>query len=360
MSQNFNPGADDTKREDVILQPCAEFESLLALSAGDELDPADQSRLSSHLATCTDCSEVLKREKEILALVAANHSEPDAALLASCRMELDDVLDRQEDRGWLSRVLGTALPSSWLSPRPAWSAAVLLVIGFTVGILAPRLISHQPARTPGDTSANNLPSPDLSGVNAQTDSIPTSIDLHTADVAGINVSPSSDEGPAHVEVQLKAQQPYTVSGTVDNEDVKNVLIGILAKGDRICPDIRLDAVECLRSRENDPDVRSALCRAVRTDHNAAVRLKALEALKSAEPEDQVRETLLDALVDDSNPGVRVEAINALRGMTTRGEANSDDDHMVSVLRDRMEKDPNTYIRLQSAAALGELGPRAKF
>jgi hypothetical protein len=34
--------------------------------------------------------------------------------------------------------------------------------------------------------------------------------------------------------------------------------------------------------------------------------------------------------------------------------------MVSVLRDRMQNDPNTYIRLQSAAALGELGPRAKF
>jgi HEAT repeats len=359
MNQNFNP-ADDTKRDE-LLQACAEFETLLTLAAaGDELEPADQSHLNSHLATCTACSEVLKREKEILALLATNHAEPDAALLASCRMDFEDALDREEDRGWLSRVFGTALPSSWLSPRPAWSAAVLLVIGFTVGILAPRLISHQPARAPANTSANNLSTPDTSNVNSPIEPLPTSIDLHTADVAGINVSPSSDEGPAHVEVQLRAQQPVMVQGTVDNDDVKNVLIGILAKGDRICPDIRLDAVECLRSRENDPDVRSALCRAVRTDHNAAVRLKALEALKSAQPEDQVRDTLLDALVDDSNPGVRVEAINALRGMTARGEANSDDDHMVSVLRERMEKDPNTYIRLQSAAALGELGPRAKF
>jgi len=46
-------------------------------------------------------------------------------------------------------------------------------------------------------------------------------------------------------------------------------------------------------------------------------------------------------------------------MAEKGDAPSDD-HMVSVLRDRMQNDPNTYIRLQSAAALGELGPRAKF
>jgi hypothetical protein len=34
--------------------------------------------------------------------------------------------------------------------------------------------------------------------------------------------------------------------------------------------------------------------------------------------------------------------------------------MRAVLRERMEKDPNAYIRLQSAAAIRDLGPRAKF
>ena len=66
------------------------------------------------------------------------------------------------------------------------------------------------------------------------------------------------------------------------------------------------------------------------------------------------QTLLDALVDDQNPGVRVQAINELREMAANGQVMSDD-HMVSVLRDRMEKDPNTYIRLQSAAAIRDLG-----
>jgi len=352
MTENFNPDADT--RSQGLAEPCEAWQPLLTLlAAGDELDPAEQSQLTAHLVTCRGCSEALTQEREIVALVAAHRSEPDATLLAACRAGLDDALDREEDRGWLRRTFGSLVPSSWLAPRPAWSAAMLLLIGFTVGILGPRLVRHPIAPpTPGGTPLASSP-------DAPIDRVPTSIDLHTADVAGINVLPSSGEGPAHVEVQLRAQQPVVVEGTVDNDDVKNVLVNILAKGDRICPDIRLDAVECLRSRENDPDVRSALCRAVRTDRNAAVRLKALEALKSAEPEDLVRQTLLEALVEDENPGVRVEAVNALRGMAAKGDALSDD-HTVSVLRDRMHNDPNTYIRLQSAAVLGELGPRAKF
>jgi len=86
-----------------------------------------------------------------------------------------------------------------------------------------------------------------------------------------------------------------------------------------------------------------------------LRLKALEALNGSEPQDIVRQTLLDALVDDQNPGVRVEAINELRDMASKGQVVSDD-HMISVLRDRSEKDPSTYIRLQSAAAIRDLGP----
>ena len=361
MNRDFNSNAgDDAMKTGATAAACADWQPLLTLAAGgQELDAADQSRLAAHLSACPACSESLEREKEILALIGANRLEPDASLLAECRAELEDALDREEDRSWLSRVFGSALPSSWLAPRPAWSAAMLILIGFTVGVVAPRLLRHPGGANPADNASQNVTSPVASNVSAPADSLPTGIDFHSADVAGINVVPSGGEGPARVEVQLNARQPVTVQGTVNDDDVKDALLGILAQGDRICPDIRLDAVDCLRSRGNDPDVRSALCRAVRKDRNAAVRLKALEALKGVDPGDMVRETLLDALVEDQNPGVRVEAINALRGMAAKEGAVSDD-RMVSVLRDRMQKDPNTYIRLQSAAALGELGPRAKF
>jgi len=353
--------------------PCPDWQPLLMLSAaGGELEDAEHDRLSAHLAQCPSCRESLEREKELLALLSENHAEPDAALLAGCRASLTDALDRQEESGWLRRALSALLPADWLAPRPAWSAAVLLLIGFSVGVLAPRLL-----RPPANLAALGNSNPQISATNDSdaTQSAPADssdpnpiaslaqspLDLRTADVAGIDVLPSDgvDDSP-RVELQLRAQQPVTLSGTVNNDDVKDVLLGVLRNGERFCPDVRLDAVDLLRARNNDPDVRAALCHTVRNDRNAAVRLKALEALDGAEPEDIVQQTLLDALVDDDNPGVRVEAINELRDLAASGHVSSDDVHMMSVLRERMRKDPNTYIRLQSAQVIRELGPREKF
>lgn len=344
------------QRDGDKIQPCSEFESLLILhAAGEELDRAEQSRLAQHLARCADCAAALEEEEKLLTLLSEHHSEPDAALLASCRVNLLDALDHLEERGWLRRTLGRLLPSGLLSPRPAWSAALLLIIGFSVGILGPRVLHHpQSPASPGlDATVTDT------GKNAPTTPALGTIDLHSADVAGINVFPAGTDSRPQVELQLRAQQPVTLQGTVDNDDVERVLLNVLRDNKRFDADVRLNAVELLRARNDDPEVRSVLCHAVHTDRNAAVRLKALEALDGAEPQGLVRQTLLDALVDDENPGVRVEAINALRQMAAEGKVTSDD-RILAVLRERVKNDPNTYIRLQSAAAIRDLGPREKF
>jgi hypothetical protein len=337
-------------------QSCSEFEPLLILhAAGEELDRAEQSKLARHLAHCADCAAALEEEEKLLALLSEHHSEPDATLLASCRVSLLDTLDHLEERGWLRRSLGTLLPSGLLSPRPAWSAALLLIIGFSVGILGPRVLRHpqSPASSSLDAAATDA------GKNVPTAPSLSTIDLHSADVAGINVFPAGADARPQVELQLRAQQPVTLQGTVDNDDVERVLLNVLRDNKRFDADVRLNAVELLRARNDDPEVRSVLCHAVHTDRNAAVRLKALEALDGAEPQGLVRQTLLDALVDDQNPGVRVEAINALRQMAAEGKVTADD-RMLAVLRERVKNDPNTYIRLQSAAVIRDLGPREKF
>ncbi|HKS80093.1 MAG TPA: HEAT repeat domain-containing protein [Candidatus Acidoferrales bacterium] len=343
-------------------RPCGSFEPLLMLyAAGDELDPAEHAEVTDHLLHCADCREVLECEKQFLSALAANRSMPDASLLASCRNGLMDALDRSED-AWLKRWVLRLAPVGWLSPRPAWSAGLLLLLGFSVGMFGPRLLTHE------STNASNLanapsaatkPSPAEASAEPAGNPNLGNIDLHTAEVAGINVLPATANQPPEAEIQLRAQQPVTLQGTVDDASVKRVLLNILRNNERFDADVRISAVELLRARNNDPDVRSVLCHAVHTDRNAAVRLKALEALNGAEPQDIVRQTLLDALVDDQNPGVRIEAINSLRDLAAKGQVESDD-HMIAVLRDRMEKDPSTYIRLQSAAAIRDLGPRQKF
>jgi HEAT repeats/Putative zinc-finger len=322
---------------------------LILFAAGEELDPAEQAEVIEHMAHCSTCAAALEREKDLLRTFAEHQADPDAALLASCRAKLEDALDRDEERSWRKRI-ASLVPASWISPRPAWSAAFLLLLGFAAGVYGPRLL-HRPSEAPVSASAGGTATPGDSALSA--------LDLHTAEVSGINIIPAGGSGePPEVDLQLKAQRPLTVHGTVDDSDVKRVLLYVLRNADRFDPDVRINAVDLLRARSNDPDVRSVLCQAVHSDRNTAVRLKALEALNGAEPQDLIRETLLDAL-DDQNPGVRIEAINALQSMAAKGQVTSDD-HLLAVLRDRMRTDPNTYIRLQSAAVMRDLGPRQKF
>ena len=347
------------KNKNLANQQCSEVEPLLVLSvAGEELAPGDEETLANHIAQCADCSATLDREKELVSAFAGHQQQPDAALLASCRAGLIDALDRQEEGSWLARTFGSWIPSSWLSPEPAWSAAVLLVIGFSVGLFGPRFLLRQKADLASTNNAGvSAPASVVGNIDNSSrlaSSVPSNLDFHTADVAGMNVLPPIGDNPAQVQLQFKSEEPVTVQGTVNDADVKGVLLHILGANDAFCTDMRLQAVDLLRMRNNDPEVRQALCHAVHKDQNAAVRLKALEALSGSEPQDIVRQTLLDALVDDQNPGVRVQAINQLRDMAANGQVVSDD-HMVSVLRDRMQNDPNTYIRLQSAAAIRDLG-----
>lgn len=335
---------------------------LMLFVAGGELTAAQQKEVAQHLALCAECSVEVAQQRELLSVLAGHRVEPDGAMLASCRASLEDALDREEEGGWLRRKLGVLLPANWLSPEPMWSAALLVMIGFSVGLFGPRFLQHpKPISSPA-YNASGLAVRSSVGDTTTLAPVPSSevspLDLHNADVASINVFPADAGAPPQVELHMRARQPITVQGTVDDDSVKRVLLYILRNNDRFDPDVRLNAVDLLHARNEDPEVRSALCRSVQTDGNAAVRLKALEALNGAEPQDLIRDTLLGALIDDTNPGVRVEAINSLREMAEKGEIVSDS-HMLSVLRDRMQHDPNTYIRLQSAAAIRDLDPGQK-
>ena len=67
---------------------CEEFEPRLMLFAAGELDASEIADVNEHLQHCSGCNLALAQEKEMLALLAAKHTEPDAALLASCRAGL--------------------------------------------------------------------------------------------------------------------------------------------------------------------------------------------------------------------------------------------------------------------------------
>ncbi len=340
---------------------CHENEGLLVFYVCDELAPGERAAVEQHISGCAACAASLARELRLRQAVAAAEQpadklDPSDLLLAQCRSELAEAFDDAEAKrarqGWLTGLRrASGLSGKLLVPtfvrHPAWSAAVLILVGVMAGRLAPEWFPVQvtPAGKPAMTVSA---APKLSDQ-----------DLQTMGIANINWVQEGASGPPSVELHLTAEKPLVVQGTPDDTDVMRVLTFVIQNGQRFDSGVRLDSVDVLRTRSGDGEVRRALCAAARKDRNPGVRLRALEALRGFEQEENVHQALLDALLKDDCPGVRVEAINSLVGSLRAASekvAAPGDPRLLQVLRDRVEKDPNNYIRMQSAAAIRQLGP----
>jgi hypothetical protein len=315
---------------------CAEFEEQITLYAADELEGAEKDALEEHLDQCARCMKALDAERRLLEVAAQGRMEPTPGLLASCRNRFEDSLDEMDHRSIWARWKESIFPAHWLALYPAASVAALLLVGFSVGMAVPWRAQLQPKEQAPKANVSAM------GLDNQ--------ELQSANVSGINWTPTNDNQPPQVQVQMNTERPIVVQGTVNDKDVKRVLLYVLHNNQRFCPDVRINAVELLKARAEDPEVQRALSQAVLTDHNAAVRLKALDALTATKPDDATMQTMLSALTKDTNIGVRVEAINALLAASQHGGLTADP-NALGVLQQHARTDTNTYIRLQSAAAV---------
>ena len=340
---------------------CADIAPLLVFYACAEVTVDERSRIEEHLAACVDCSLQLEEEKNFLATLesapqAADSMDSTGSLLAQARSELAESLDdmsapavAEEPRpvlGWAHR---------WMALRPALSAACLIFFGVLLGT---QLVQWLPRESGNNGSAVNvLAAPRL-----------TDDELSHMVVAGISPSNSPYAVPGTVQVQLRAEQPVVLTGSVDDADVRRVLTYVVSNSQRFDSGIRLDSVDALKSRVRDSEVRQALLVAARNDQNPAVRIKALESLREVSSDPSVRETLLNVLQHDANPGVRVEAVNLLvvslesleqsdgnSSSIQAGTRNSDTARVMRALSELQHTDPNRYVRLRSGAALRQLG-----
>jgi len=186
-------------------------------------------------------------------------------------------------------------------------------------------------------------------------------DLANMDLAGINLTPAPNgTGAGTVEMRFTAEKPVVFEGSLDDSEVRRILASMVQNSQKYGVGMRLDCLDALRTHSGDQDVRKILCLAARRDRNPAVRLRALEALQGSASDQAVREALLGAVLNDTNPGVRVEAINGLISALEQGqetEPGSDMQYVESVLQELVRKDPNHYVRIQSALALRHLRPR---
>jgi HEAT repeat protein len=120
------------------------------------------------------------------------------------------------------------------------------------------------------------------------------------------------------------------------------------------PGVRLKAVSAINAsgaEARDPEVKTALIKALEMDANAGVRKEALDALRMFPFDGEIKHALLRALVADANPGIRVAAINALD--SAQGGGLGVDSDVLSVLKQKAETDDNNYIRVKARAVVQE-------
>jgi hypothetical protein len=359
---------------------CSEAAPLLVFLACDEVTSEERAAIEAHLADCGDCRTLLAEEnafQENLSAIPQSADELDRSgtLLAQCRSELAESLDEMAKPAGPERWHPFGLVRRWMALRPGWSAAGLLAAGAILGV---QLLQWLPADNIKGTAMN------VSAADKVSDD-----QLAKMDVSQINFAPNVDDAPGTLQVQLRAEQPVVLSGSLDDSDVRRVLTYVVRNGGRFDAGVRLDCLEALKARVRDSEIRAALLDAARRDDNPAVRMKALEALRDVAGEQNVRDVLLESLNRDSNPGVRVEAVNLLvrslemesahlatEAPETPGLPDSDASkiapnapavampevadpsvrRVVRALEDLQRHDPNRYVRLRSAAALRQIGP----
>lgn len=359
---------------------CLEIAQLLVFYVCDEVNDQERAAIEQHLAICPDCQAQLNEEREFhqaLAFLPRSDEQLDSAgiLLSQCRSELAEKLDDLGRPRTKEKLSVFSFLRHWMALHPAWSAATLVLLGLVAGIESAQWLTGQNNAVALEDAVNVRPGPRI-----------TEEQLSKMAVAGVNFTPSPDPGAKNVRVQLSAEQPVELTGSLDDSDVRNVLTYVVMNGERFDSGVRLDCLDALRARAEDAQVRSALLCAARKDQNPAVRLKALEALRSSTSDNVVRDALLEALKNDSNPGVRVEAVNLLvrslepaqHGMrapvappespalglgnvvqagSSTAATNGSLESVIRALADLQRNDPSRYVRLRSAAALREISAR---
>ncbi len=351
---------------------CEDVASLLVFYACDEVSDKERKQIEAHVAVCTACAAQLAEENHlqetmIAAMRPADELDASGILLSQCRSELAEALDdlsappiqeHWRPFGWLRR---------WMALRPAWSGALLVLFGIVVGA---QVVPWVQNGNRGDASGQAM--------NVTAKPPFTKDQLDNMAIAGVNFSTSSDSGTPSVQLHLSAEQPMILTGRADDGDMRSVLTYVVENGERFDAGVRLDCLEALKAASRDLQVRRALITASRRDQNPAVRMKALESLRDTASHDDVRQALLDVLEHDLNPGVRVEAVNVLVGSLQHGETaeNAPEpndpgqlvktgapetdpsvDRVVRVLQQLQRRDPSRYVRVRSAAALRQIGPR---
>jgi hypothetical protein len=303
---------------------CDWVQENICLYLYNELADDARHEVEQHIQRCTDCAGELAAQQAFQAQMSVLPvEEPSASFLAAARMRLQESLETAEQsRAWYHRL--TFDPTAWLRQvrfSPAL-AAVLLMVGFGSGIGTMYKVLGGKAPHPTD---------------------PTSVQSSIGGITSIDRKPNSDQ----VQINYQRIVPDSMQGTTSDPKIQGML-AFAAKSNYNNSGVRLDSVDMLTGKVDDPQVREALTYALRYDSNPGVRLKTLDGLSKYVKQDiRVRNAVLDALLNDSNLGVRSGALQALDPVRA-------DSSVRMALQQLAKEDPSEYIRTESQRELASM------
>ena len=312
----------------------------LELFALEELEPEERAALEEHLRVCPRCRQELERTRALHNLVAGAAREwyPDDRLLQGARQQLRDALRRERMRSPFWRTAWEKVQDLLASRyRVALGGLALLAGGILLGrfMLLPSSPVRPDAGLPLAGSPEERIREELGGTRI-------------ANVRFTDAGEASDQ----VELTFDTVRPVTLKGSVNDPQIQKVLAHAMVNGQN--PGVRLRAVSAVASPvapPADPEIRAALLQALRTDPNAGVRKEALTALQHFPADDEIKNALLNTLMTDRNPGLRIAAINGLDSLRAHGQTA--DQAMLRALRQKMQSDDNSYIRIKARTVFQE-------
>lgn len=303
---------------------CDWVQENISLYLYNELADDARHELEGHVERCPGCADELKAMRAFHGEMSElPQLEITPNLLASARIQLSEALATvQQRKGWRWVMDPMALLRQ-MRFSPAL-AAVIFMVGFGGGIgamyrLSPSL--HGGAGSPGQQEAS---------------------------IAGIR-NIVREPGSNQVRIDYERALPETVQGSVNDPQIQALLV--MASRSTANSGLRMDSVDLLRRKPDDPAVRESLIYSLGSDSNPGVRLKAEEALTPMVKQDiRVRNAMLESLLNDNNPGVRAGALKALT--TVRSDTG-----VRQALTQLAKEDPNEYIRQESSRILAQVPGR---
>jgi hypothetical protein len=296
---------------------CREYQHQITLLLYEELPEGMRPELEAHLRECTNCKDAYESEKAFHATFADDAAawEVPSDLLVESRRGLADELDRIErKRSWWRMPAFSVV----FTPMRLLESAALIAMGLALGFY----VSNQQGRV--------LPHSTASNAGQSASSIPSNGTISNLQVL------NSDPATGQVELAGQVSQPIRFQGRMEDETVRQLLLGALRDADN--PGSRSKAVEVLSSRKpNDETIEEALIQALVYDKDAGVRAQALEGLKKFAGEQHVRAAFMHALENDVNPNIRVQAIDALTA------TNAKDHELAEKLQEVARQDDNPYV-----------------